>query len=82
MISKYQFNKLYPKSWKDNNFYQKKTWKDQKIDWRKWRSIQADLAVNYFIQNNDSQKTVSDRFGISPNAFASAWRYFKSSLHG
>lgn len=79
-ISMYKLNKLYPKSWKNNEHYKKKIWKQQNISWNKWRSNQARLALDYYLQNrfSISKKDVSDKFGISFNAFHQAWSYYKS----
>lgn len=79
-ISMYELNKLFPKSWKNNEHYKKKIWKQQNISWHNWRSNQAELALNYYLQNrfSISKKDVSDKFGISFNAFYQAWRSYKS----
>jgi len=75
-MSKYEFDKLYPKSWKTGIWIQK-PWQAQGMSWSDWRYHQAELAVAYYAQGNCSQQHCADKFGISINAFVHAWSVYK-----
>jgi len=77
-MSKYQLDQLEPKSWK-TGIWQKKPWKAMGISWNRWRSMQSDYAVDFYIKNfpNMSQQECADKFGISINAFVMTWQWFK-----
>jgi hypothetical protein len=75
-MSKYEFEKLYPKSWKQG-IWQQKPWKAQGISWSDWRCRQARLACDFYAQNDCTRQSVADKFGISINAFDQAWKAYK-----